>query len=166
MTFPGGATKNKSYVDVQPDGHPPHSMAEWYVALDEIGVNTPGLEQEYLEEVYTIGAWITKRTGRNAPDRYLEVLKQDNYGLLAIERQVIVLLHNQQDVRAAANTLGGLPDNTGPGDSILQPLWYLGRGKLSFRGSDWLGADGDESFVVRQLRFGGGKRIQAIDVMG
>lgn len=165
LTLPGGASKAANYIDIQPDGHPPASMGEWYVSLDEIGVNTPGIEQEYLQEVFSIAIWITKRTGKHAPDRRYSLYSEAVNGLRAIERQCIKFLHNVHAVRIAANTLGSLP-GASTGDSFIQPLWYAGRGKTIYAGPEWVGkGEGDsDTFAVRQLRFVGGLRIQAPDV--
>jgi hypothetical protein len=160
------AAAAKSYIDVQPDGHPPANMGEWYVALDELGATGAGQEQEYLEERYQIGVWITWRTARYAPDRYIDFLKDASRGLRPFTRAVIEYLHGKEAVRTAANTLGGLPD-AAIGDAFQQPLWFLGQGKITGKSSDWIGrADGEDTFAVRQLRFAGGLRIQAHDVMG
>lgn len=162
MTVPGGEDRAPFFIGLQPGGHPPARMGEWYVSIDES--NVISTEKESLREVHSVEINITKRAGKYASDTADKAYLENMNGLRAIERQVIQLVHNNHTLRALANTLGGLPGET-IGDIFQQPLWYTGRGRTRFEGGEWIGADGDHAFLVRTLNFTGAARVQAPDVM-
>lgn len=162
--IPGGASKTKFYINWQPDGHPPASMGEFYISVDEDGSEQK--EHDKLHEIYRMKVWITKRTGQYPPDRALEAYKLASRGLRDLERRIVVAIHNNHTLRAAVNTELGVPDAS-VGDSCVNPMWFPGRGKTTKAGADWIGGNNDnDNFLVRVLPFAGGRRIQAMDVAG
>lgn len=149
--------------DLQPGGRPPARMGEYYISLDEARIQAG--EKTHLREVYTINVWITKRTGKYPRDKWSEIYLQNATGLGALERKIIAAIHGRQEVRVAANTLGGLP-TAGTGDIFQQPLWYTGRGATAPANAEWTGGDPEnDAFLVRTLPFTGGLRVQALDIM-
>lgn len=150
--------------DIQPQGRPPARMGDKYIGLDEDSVVPTG--KGHLKELNTIVVVITKRLTPESKLTYSQAYIKSASGLGAIERTVIAALHGVQAVRVAANTLGGLPhvDN---GDAIITPLYYIGRTRSRFETGEWAGCEpGAACFMVRELRFQGGMRIQALDVLG
>ncbi len=163
MTIPSGQGDARSYIGLQPEGRPPAMMGEWYIALDEASVSNKG--SDHLDEQFAIEVVITKRTGKQPRDRFEGLYTEVATGLRALERQVIRLLHCNQDVRQLANSMASLPSATG-GDAYNRPLFYRGRGRTEFHGAEWIGAaSGDHAFAVRRLPFVGGDRIQDLDIM-
>lgn len=155
----------KNYIGIQPNGHPPANCGAYYVALDDGGVST-GNARNYLREEFTILVTITKRIGHHARDRYDAIYTETSTGLRSIERPIIRLIHGVQDIRVAANTLASTP-HADYGDIYQMPLWYAGRSAMRFEGGDWVGSSSnhDQAFAVRTLRFTGGLRVQALDIM-
>jgi hypothetical protein len=149
--------------DIQPDGHPPARMGEFYISLDEGGIQSA--DKGFLKEVFSIDVFITKRTGVYPKDQYRRIYLDNATGLASLERKIIAAVHGSQELRVAANTLGDLP-STENGDAFQFPLYYMGRSKTRSAGGEWSGsAKENDCFLVRALRFTGGNRIQALDIM-
>lgn len=149
--------------DIQPDGRPPATMGEFYVAIDEAGVQSN--EKTHLRETFSITVTITRRTAPTPRDRRGSLYADRSRALAAIERPVIVAVHNNQTLRALANAELGAPQEN-LGDQILQPLWYAGRSRTRYESAEWCGAGGNDNdaFMVRTLNFQGGLRVQAMDI--
>lgn len=163
VSLPGTA-RPEAYIGLQPEGRPPATMGDFYVALDEAGVQST--EKVSLRELFAVQVYITKRTGRHAADKFDSLYLELTKGLRDLERQVLTALHNNQTVRAMANALAGVPQES-QGDAYLQPLFYTGRSRSQFHGAEWIGTTGDNhAFIVRILNFSGGLRVQALDIAG
>lgn len=163
LAFPGGADKAVHYVDIQPNGQPPAAIGDYYIAVDEASIESA--DKTHLKEIFQLEVTITKTIGQFRKDQLSSAYFHHSRGLGPIESSVKVAIHNNQDLRALANFKGGLP-STVNGDQFIQPLWYLGRGRTRFEAGDWAGLEPDKkAFMVRVLRFGGGIRTQALDVM-
>lgn len=162
---PGGAGKAKFYIDIQPGGHPPAICGEYYIAVDEAGT-TNKLVDSGLSEIYRMDIWISKRTGQFAADRYGDMYRNNARSLRLLERAVIVAIHNNHTLRVAVNTELSAPD-ADEGDVCLNPMWFVSRDPTRFAGPDWAGSQKDQdTFLVRQLHFAGGRRNQAMDIAG
>lgn len=162
--IPGGAVKAKHYVDIQPGGHPPAAMGEFYIAVDEVG--TQQLDHDKLHEVYRLDVTISKRTGQYAPDKYGDMYAKNARTIRQLERAVIVAIHNNHVLRIAVNAELGAPSEV-TGDACINPMWHTGTDKTRPEGPAWCGGNPDsvDAFLVRVVHFGGGRRIQDIDVM-
>lgn len=168
-SMPGAdASKAHNYVRVAPGGQPPDKLGAWFIGVDELSVQST--EKEQLRQAFEIGVWITRRTGQFATGRGDEAYLETTRGLRDLERGVIRAVHNRQAVRVAANTLAGAPAASPVGDIFQTALWYVGRGPTMWRGGDWCASEStsensDDTFAVRQLRFAGGSRVEALDVI-
>jgi hypothetical protein len=170
MTFPGGPSRAKQYVEIQPNGRPPFDCGEWYVGLDELRVES--VDQGFLQETFSIVAVVSARTGKFAPDQRGSIYLQHLYGLDTLERQIVVNLHGNQTVRinANANYLNINYAEPAPGvtgDAFQTPLYYVGRtASMYVNAVDWTGSTkANEAFLVRHIPFTGGIRIQSLDIM-
>lgn len=146
------------YIGIQFEGRPPATMADWYIALDESRVVSK--ERESLHEQFWIEVTITRRTGAHRRRSYDEIYTDNAKGLSLLERLVIKHLHESHTHRAAAGVLEG-----GGALVFKLPLMYPGRGRTQPRGADWIGSEGDETFLVRVLPFGGAVREQYLDAI-
>lgn len=142
----------KLYVGIQPNNGLPPSRGQWYVAIDEAGVSST--EKVSLKEEFTIEVRIVKEAGKYAADRMEQMYLDHSPGLDELERQVIKSLHNNHELRRMMNENAGAP-GVNDGDIFQSPIWYRGRGRSTY---------GDLS-LERTLSFGGGLRVQAVDVM-
>lgn len=159
--IPGGATKAKHYIDIQPMGHPPAKMGDFYISIDEAGSQNK-LVDTGLNEVFSMAVFVTVRTGKYAPDRYGDLYRNNARTLRKLTRAAAVAIHGNHALRALANT-----ELDGVGDSFIQPMWLTFIVPTRPAGPDWIGSDQDgDGSLVRELRFTGGRRIQAMDVAG
>lgn len=168
-SMPGAdAAKAFEYVRVAPGGQPPDKCGDWFVGVDELSVTST--EKESLRQAFEVGVWITKRTGVFSTGRKDEAYLETTRGLRDLERGVLRAIHNRHAVRLAANTLAGAPAASPVGDVFQGALWYTGRGPTMWRGGDWCASEStsensDDTFAVRLLRFAGGSRVEALDVI-
>jgi hypothetical protein len=129
---------------VQFDCIPPFDAGNFYVGLDDSGVETGPDETDSLKEILTIRIGIWRRPEHLLKDRLGEMkLPFDKYLLGAVtlnelERKVVVhrragvLLHgfhNNWSFVSSLNTRYNLPDDT-YGAKFLQPLRYRGKGAM------------------------------------
>lgn len=154
---------------------PPASADNFYIAIDDAGVETGPEETDALTEVLNIeiGAW--RRPGGKPADR-LGMLKlpQDLY-LAAVhtntdlERAVITPtgasrdkggLHKNYGAMNFINTLFRLPD-ADLGAGFMEPLHFRGCGRFESITVPGKSSDPDV-FYGRRLRFRGLKRIQKV----
>ena len=83
--------------DVQPGGRPPEAAGEWYLAVDELGVDSTA--RSHLAEEFAVEVAIWRRLGQFPTDRRGELLLHESAYLAAmhtldnLERQVILSLH-------------------------------------------------------------------------
>ena len=153
--------------DVRPGGMPTAAAGEFYVAVDELGVQSTA--QSHLREQYEIEVSIWRRTGQYPDDRLSDVVLRDDVYLAGIqtlddlERSVIKNLHaNYTDITAAANTAidAGAP---GKGDIFQLALYYTGRSRSEVL--DHNPKENPAPWLGRRLKFTGMIRVQATDVM-
>ena len=152
---------------IQPDGVPPDSADEFYLAVNEMGVTSTA--REHLLEEYEIEVSVWRRAGGYPADRRGDVqLSDDPYlaGILTLddlERAVIRNLHgNYDDITVAANTAIGAGVGDG-GDVFQLALYYAGR-----RGTEILQTGKekhDPTWFGRRLKFVGMTRVQSISMM-
>lgn len=168
----------KEQCDVQPNSMPPPSAGQWYVAVDDAGVDqrTAANGDLILEEIYTVEIAIWRRPNQLPEDRRKELLKLHSRYLLAcetiesLERKVLWgmlgttagQLANRQKWRALANTLGGFPTAAG-GDEIRMPLLYQGRSRNETMSIPGRSEGSSDEWFGRRLRFKGGDRIQQLE---
>ena len=152
--------------DVQPGGSPTEAAGEWYLAIDERGVESDA--RSHLSEEFEIEISIWRRLGQFPADRLGETQLHESEYLSAmhtldtLERQVILKLHgNFESVTSAANTeLGaGLP---GGGDVFQLALYYEGRGRTETLPRS--GSRQQPTWIGRRLRFRGMTRVQALSI--
>lgn len=147
--------------DVRPGGNPPPAMGQWYVSLDDAGIESdPHLD--HLRETYSINIFITFRTGVQPRDRLQSIYLASSANLDAHVSAVRRALHRSYQHMLLVNTLV-IPSG---GDLFQLPLMYRGCAGPQVMDSSWAyGAPDSDSFLVKALRFGGALRTQAIDVM-
>jgi hypothetical protein len=153
---------------IQPGSEPPPTAAQWYIAIDDAGVEQSArAEDYYLREQFVIEIGVWRRPGQLPHDRKKELQKNvtrymnDMLTLEPLERKVIKALHKSQTWRNTLNSLAGFPEE-GSGDQVVNPLVYQGRSKnetLVF------GKENEHAFFGRRLRFRGGDRVQTIESM-
>ena len=98
--------------DVQPEGHPPETMGDWYLSIDEGQIQST--DKGMLNEVYTVQVFVTLRAGIYPRDRLAEAYDRNRglflagrQSLTALERSVIVAVHGSEALRVlACNKLG------------------------------------------------------------
>lgn len=155
---------------IQHQAIPPAIAPEFYIAVDEDGVNAQRENQYYLRETFAVTVGIWRRLGATPKDYSGQLLIPDNVyrsgldTLDDLERKVIKSLNGVQAIRATINTQFGLP-SAGAGETFNQGVFsYMGRPK-----SETLvlpeGGDG-AVFMGRRLRFRGLQRTQSITNQG
>ena len=150
------------YVGIQPQGNPPASSGEFYVAIDEGGTSSDS--RNFLRESYRLKIYVSKRTGKYAKDQMERAYRDNAEGLETLERFIIGHLHANETVRGTANSYASAPG--AGGDVFQRPLYYQGRSNTTYREGGWGHAEkGKDSWLVRILDFSGADRIQATDVM-
>lgn len=146
---------------IQFESKPPNIAGQWYVALDDAGVDTGPDNTDALTENFSIDVGIWRRPGGLPNDRQGELQKVDDIYLANIqslhdlERLVISQLHNNWTMISTINTQFSL-DNT-----TLMPfnMPWIYRGRSKMEGVTL--ADGTaRAFLGRRLRFRGMRRIQ------
>jgi len=151
---------------VQIGGNPPQRPASFYVAIDEVCVESDA--KEHLREIFEIEIVVWRRLGTLPSDRRGDAhLRDDPYlatlqTLDDLEQSVILAIHaNYTDITAATNTALGTGAPSG-GDIFQMALFYQGRkrSELFPKRSDQANAQ----WLGRRLRFRGMTRVQAIDV--
>ena len=162
-THPGLVPAN--WVGIQLRGMPPRRAGDWYVALDEDYIRGKK-DQAHIEEVYGVSIYVCRRPDKLPDDFRGQLTYPDDVYLATMltlekmERQVLKSIHNNQTMRAAANTLGGFPA-ADKGDSYQLPLQYDGRG--SIQTSD---VPDSGMWSCREMKFSGMLRVQALDILG
>lgn len=151
--------------DIQQGGTVPDIARQFYVTLDDAGVQTGPAENYYLKEILSIEVGIWVETGHIPADMSGHAqLKNDDYikGTVTLddmERAIIAQLHHREEPRNQINEQFGLPGDDG--DIFLLNFVYGGRPRNEIQGvfqnqnrvGQWLG---------RRLRFGGLTRNQKI----
>lgn len=161
--------------DIQPEGHPPETTADFYISVDEGPVQCTDPKGK-LDEKYYVNVWLSVAVGYLPGDSMRNAYLSNAYRLTHLERIVLPALHGREEVRALANAkLGisvaamsgdvGAGSDGSLGNGFQWPIWYQGRGATISRGADWAGGDSDTQFLVRQLSFYGGWRIQDLSIM-
>lgn len=151
---------------VTDDGYPPARAGNFYIAVDEDGVDVGPERTNALTEIYKIEVTVWRRPG-HLPKDFLGniVLPEDRYlpeikTLHDLERRVIYHLHgwraSTNTLRNFLNTKFNLPD-VGRGDAFITELMSTGRGRKEKHQVD----DG-MPFIGRRLRFRGLMRVQKI----
>ena len=169
---PLSMTSAAAHCSIQPDGWPPKTAHEWYVAIDEQKVTAVGQNEDQIQEVFDISIWVCRRVGQVPMDyRKLMLLWQDPYrdtetanmSPERVERQVIAGVHLGWDIvdEANDNNLDGPLGTSVFGDKFTMPLFYKGRGSLTQEQQP-----GESGFWARkQLNFSGMLRTQAMDIL-
>jgi hypothetical protein len=154
------------HVGIEPEGFPPGVAPKWYICIDELSTERIAANPEYqLEEEYSIAVWCCRQAGEFSGDRRGQMLvRTDIYRtnletLETLERQVLRYIHLRDELRIAANILGGF-GQSGGGDIYQTTFQYTGRGKsLEVVQRE----DSNMLWNRRQLTFRGMKRIQGLD---
>lgn len=170
--------------DIQPEGHPPATMDQFYISIDEGSIEFPDIGLVFKEK-YTVNVFVTLRNGIFPRDRLAEAYDRDRGMYLAgmkslslLERQIITAVNGNEALRVLACKKLGISeaamfeaDETAPGalgeygDIFQLPLFYQGRGKTELHGTEWVGGGGKEQFFsVRTLPFKGATRTQNLSI--
>ena len=146
--------------DVQPEGHPPTTMGDFYLSVDE-GSVTQSEKGLVISEIYGVSVFVTLRNGIFPKDRLAEAYDRNQGLFLAgrkslsfLERAAIRALHGNEQVRILACTKAGIsldamfgpvvdrgdePGGSGEyGDVYQLPLYYSGRGKTEVHDASWV----------------------------
>ena len=154
---------------IQHQGIPPATAGDFYVAVDDNGVETGREVNNELREIVGLEISIWRRE-RDMPQDMsgLSFLDQHRYKVAAttlenMERLVIKTLHHNWSFRVFINDRFALPSDA-VGDVFLGSLTYRGRGRNETVG---LPESNDATmFIGRRLRFRGLHRTQKIGSMG
>jgi hypothetical protein len=154
---------------------PPATADQFYVAIDDAGVEVGPDETDALTEILNIEIGVWRRPGGKPADR-LGMLKlpQDIYlaGIYTntdLERMVLCPtgaaknkggLHKNYGFLTFVNTLFGLPDDD-LGAAFMDPLNFRGFSRFESIAIPGQSTDPDV-FYGRRLRFRGLKRIQKV----
>lgn len=153
-----------NYVGVRPEGHPPATMADFYISIDEVSVQSA--DKASLKEIYTIAVWLTVRPNVLPDDRQEDFYLANARGLSRWEREVISKIHASYPLMQRANKLLGLDNLFGSG-GFTQPLFYQGRRATNFA-TGWVPSDSETDkaeCMVRMLTFAGGNRLQNLETV-
>lgn len=150
------------------DGQPCNPVAgEMYVSVHPMGWQGQSGDWD-LDEDVSVGVTITKRAAFAPKDRRGVALWLDETdGLETQCRRAIMAIHQNQTLRAAANTYIG-SDSVG----FVTALWFLRTDPAVLRNWDWFGAaapeDSDAEAVCgysQTITFGRARRCQSIPDM-
>lgn len=153
--------------DLAFEGYPHPAAGEVFYAVHAGDWGVSGVEGDWdLSERMGCVVTISKKLGyapkdRRATDAWAKVLT----GLDALSRKVVVALHQNQAVRAQANTYLGATDG-----GFVTALLFKGATRPEIKGSDWFGtepsASGDDVIgIAISLTFGMMERYQTIATM-
>ncbi len=150
---------------VQPDGAPNPWNGQYYLAIHPLDIRDNGSQGLRLDEMYSVGATITMRTGLFPKDRLgAKVVAKASTGIYARAEAIRALVHMNETIRAAANTEIGAGEN-----GFLTPLEFQGIGMLMKQGPDWFSSpmrapDHAITGYSLEVRFGGANRVQKIEL--
>lgn len=154
--------------EIQDQGTPPAVAGEFFVALDDGGVETQGEDSELLREIQLIEISVWRRLGGYAPDKVgVMLLDTDIYRntietLSTLERKVVSQVHGDWALRVAINTQFGLPDAT-LGGEFTSSFRYKGRSRPE---RVVIPDAEDDVYLGYRLRFRGMLRNQYVDSIG
>lgn len=168
-------TWTKDNIGIQHNNLPPNAARNWYVALDDGGVEGTPQGQYYLKEIFSITVGIWRRPGRLPQDVSGAIMLPDDIYVSGIEtlndleRKIIKKLHNNYALMASINTQFSLPSATVSGDvggDVFgqEPLIYRGRTKNEVVSIP--GTTDAQAWFGRRLNFRGLSRTQYINAMG
>jgi hypothetical protein len=147
---------------IQPEGVPPPTAGEFYVALDEGNVSGTDSRNYYLGEFFDLDIYCLRRVGRFPKDYKGQMLQRDDTYLASIEtlekieRKIVVALHQSFTCMNFINSHFALPDQV-KGDKFILPLVYAGRSGSTEKTVPELEG---VVFYGRALRFRGLRRNQ------
>jgi len=144
---------------------PPATADQYYVALDDAGVDAGPEDTDALTEILNLEIGVWRRPGGKPADR-LGLLKLPSDLYLAniytnteLERLVILSLHQNWKIWTFINTLFKLPDDDlGAGFQDR----FVFRGYSRFESIAIPGGNDATAFYGRRLRFRGLKRVQNV----
>lgn len=152
-----------------PRGEPPENHpSEWFVGIDEAGVDSGPDDFYGLQETYRVDIWVWRKLGQYPKDELGTVLLDEDPHLANIllpedlERKVIKTMHFSYAIMNAINVV--IDPSAENGSGLNQPFRYQGRGRTTTTLVNDGG--GGQSWAGRALRFGGAKRTQTIECLG
>lgn len=166
--LPNGDQWGRQQVGIQFKSMPPATAGQFFLSLDDGGVDAPSNPSYYLKEIYTITIGVWRRMGTTPANRRgQQLLADDIYRdqittLEDLERIAIKQLHEKPVVTQSVNDQFGLPSEA-LGDRFQGRLYYTGRSTNETTG---LPDSPSEVFIGRKLRFRGMLRVQRIENMG
>ena len=162
---------DSSSCEVGFDGSTKPSAGQFYVAIHPLGLE--GISNDFdLGESYSVGVTLSMRLGVAPKDRRgiaIWLDQADGTGLHQCVRQAITAIHQNQNVRIAANT-----HIAGGGGNIVTALLLMPGGVQppQIRSYDWFSAvapDGqsqvDDAGVSQTITFGKCQRVQDVPDM-
>lgn len=157
---------------VTPNAEPIPTAGQFFVGIEQSGVET-GLEStDSLKETFTVEIGIWRRAGSRPPDRFGTLhLPSDLYlanahTLHELQRKVVVSINGQGGLHknyrflTFLNSLFGLP-NLDDGPDFTTPLQWLG-GQMRPEGIQAGQNDNGPAFIGYRLRFRGLLREQLL----
>jgi hypothetical protein len=149
--------------DVQPDGQPPPTFGERYLAVHPTGWGPGDTRIDYgLDEVYRVTVTITMRAPKAPRDRLAgEVFLKALTGMEKLARDVVKYLHQNHDVVNVANA-----DIAGT-DKLMQPLFWDGTDVPPRQeGGEWVWSDSPDpkrpiAALVLPVHFREARRMQS-----
>lgn len=151
-------TLDPEVVGIRPQGQPPATMGHYYIGVDEVQVSSSEQDRTFLKETYTVGVWITMRSGLIPNDNFDEYYLNHAYGISDWERKIKNALHGNHGVRNRANAILIARGVRGSGEFNFA-MHYAGRAPTGFK-TNWVDGDSSETpTIVRALMFTGGTRI-------
>lgn len=156
---------------VQYDALPGFDSGQFYVAIDDAGVEAGSPNTNSIKETLSITIGIWKRPEHLAGMRKGQLkLPLDKYllgswTLHQLERQVIIRqlhgLHANYEFMNYLNSINFLPDDL-EGAKFNQPLFYGGRGRMDTVAVDAKGLSDPVAWIGYRLRFRGLVREQRL----
>jgi hypothetical protein len=150
--------------DVQPDGHPPASMGQRYLAIHPGPIQQSDDNALRMHEAFEIVATLTMRGSWLPRDRQGRLVR-DEGRLYPEALRVRALLHMDYTLIDTANDDIGASE-----DGFIVPLRFRGMGRPIECGPEWFGSEQKARPAAPQgwrieIAFWGAERVQKIEEM-
>lgn len=144
--------------DVTPGGRPTPASGQLFVGVDDAG--SENSTTQYLSETVSVDVFVSIRAGDVPTDRKGRVIYLANSrSINSLCDRVRLALSGKYEVTNAANVLLQAAAATAVG--FQRPLHYMGSGPARSESGNWsYSTQGEDSYLVKQLRFGGALRVQ------
>ena len=151
-------------------GEPPDNLgADWFVGIDEDGIEAGPMEEYTLTEIFRIKVYVWRRCDNIPRDHIGKLMVAGDVHLAhmhiphPLERKLLNKntggLHWNYDIITKVNERLGTPTAEN-GSGLNSPFRYQGRGNIQYRFID--NGGGQSNWVGYAMRFGGAKRTQSL----